>query len=280
MEIYNGDCLEEMKKIPDKSVQLILCDLPFGTVKNSTVTSWDEIIPFEPLWEQYERIIKDDGAIVLFAQQPFTAKLVLSKPELYKYNWIWKKNKYANFLNVRYQPGKLTEDICVFGKLGCSYNPKGNMKYNPQMEEGKPYTSKGKGNRGASSSVRGDLKQIPIDNKGTRYPTNILTFDKEGKSYHPTQKPVELLRYLIRTYTDKGDLVVDNTAGSFSTGIAAIMEHREFIGIEKDENYFKIGCDRIKQLCLTSQDNFIKGVYNRLKVCHQGKIELMKDMVN
>lgn len=245
MQLYNGDCLEEMKKIPDKSVQLILCDLPFGTVKNSTVTSWDEIIPFEPLWEQYERIIKDDGAIVLFAQQPFTAKLVLSKPELYKYNWIWKKNKYANFLNVRYQPGKLTEDICVFGKLGCSYNPKGNMKYNPQMVEGKPYTSKGKGNRGASSSVRGDLKQIPIDNKGTRYPTNILEFDKEGKSYHPTQKPVDLLRYLIRTYTDEGDMVVDNTMGSGSTGVAAVLEKREFIGIEKDENYFKIAEQRI-----------------------------------
>ena len=245
MQLYNGDCLEEMKKIPDKSVQLILCDLPF----NTTPCEWDRIpIDLNKLWEQYERIIKDDGAIVLFAQQPFTAKLVLSKPELYKYNWIWKKNKYANFLNVRYQPGKLTEDICVFGKLGCSYNPKGNMKYNPQMEAGEPYKSKGKGNRGASSSVRGDLKQIPIDNKGTRYPTNILTFDKEGKSFHPTQKPVELLRYLIRTYTDEGDMVLDNTMGSGSTGVAALMEHRDFIGIEKEEKYFKIAEQRINEV--------------------------------
>ena len=243
--LYNGDCLEEMKKIADKSVQLILTDLPYGTVKNSTVTSWDEIISFPELWTQFERIIKDDGAIVLFAQQPFTSKLIMSKPELYKYSWIWKKNKYANFLNVRYQPGKLTEDICVFGKMGCSYTPKGNMKYHPQMEKGEPYKSKGKGNRSASSSVRGDLKQIPIDNKGTRYPTNILSFDKEGTSLHPTQKPVDLLRYLVRTYTDEGDLVIDATMGSGSTGVAALLEKRDFVGIEKDTNYFKIAEARI-----------------------------------
>ena len=245
--LCNGDCLEEMKHIPDKSVQLILCDLPFGTVKNDSVCSWDCVIPFKPLWEQYERIIKDDGAIVLFAQQPFTAQLVMSKPELYKYNWIWKKNKYANFLNVRYQPGKLTEDICVFGKMGCSYTPKGNMKYHPQMVKGEPYKSKGKGNRGASSSVRGDLKQIPIDNKGERYPTNILEFDKEGKSFHPTQKPVELLRYLIRTYTDEGDCVLDNTMGSGSTGVAAVLEKRRFIGIEKNKDYYDIAVKRIEE---------------------------------
>ena len=243
VKLLQGDCLELMKDIPDKSIDMILCDLPYGTTKNE----WDKPISLPLLWEQYERIIKDDGAIVLFAQQPFTAQLVMSKPELYKYNWIWKKNKYANFLNVRYQPGKLTEDICVFGKMGCSYTPKGNMKYHPQMAKGEPYKSKYKGNRGASSSVRGDLKQIPIDNKGERYPTNILEFDKEGKSFHPTQKPVDLLRYLIRTYTDEEDYVLDNTMGSGSTGVAAVLEKRSFIGIEKDENYYDIAVKRIEE---------------------------------
>lgn len=244
MKIQNDDCFNVLPKIEDKSVQLVLCDIPF----NTTPCEWDrEEINLSKLWDEYSRIIKDDGAIVLFAQQPFTSKLIMSKPDLYKYSWIWKKNKYANFLNVRYQPGKLTEDICVFGKMGCSYNPKGNMKYHPQMEVGTPYKSKGKGNRRGSSSVRGDLEQIPIDNKGTRYPTNILAFDKEGKSYHPTQKPVELLRYLIRTYTNEGEMVLDNTAGSFSTGLAAIMEHREFIGIEKDEKYFTTAKYRITE---------------------------------
>lgn len=243
--LYNGDCLEELKNVPDKSVQLILTDLPYGTVKNTTACKWDDVIPMEKLWPEFERIIKDDGAIVLFSQQPFTSYLISSNLNLYKYNWIWKKNKYANFLNVRYQPGKLTEDICVFGKMGCSYTPKGNMKYNPQMAKGEPYKSKGKGNRGASSSVRGDLKQIPIDNKGERYPTNILEFSLDSEKLHPTQKPVELLRYLIRTYTDEGDTVLDATMGSGSTGVAAALENRDFYGIEKDENYFNIAKERI-----------------------------------
>ena len=246
--LYNGDCLEELKNVPDKSVQLILTDLPYGTVKNDSVCKWDEVIPMEKLWPEFERIIKDDGAIVLFSQQPFTSYLISSNPKLYKYNWIWKKNKYANFLNVRYQPGKLTEDICVFGKKGCSYTPNGNMKYNPQMIKGEPYKSKGKGNRGASSSVRGDLKQVPIDNKGERYPTNILEFslDSEKKFPHPTRKPVDLLRYLIRTYTDEGDAVLDATMGSGSTGVAALLEKRDFIGIEKDEKYFNLAKERIE----------------------------------
>jgi site-specific DNA-methyltransferase (adenine-specific) len=243
--LCNGDCLEELKSVPDKSVQLILTDLPYGTVKNTTACKWDDVIPMEKLWPEFERIIKDDGAIVLFSQQPFTSYLISSNLNLYKYNWIWKKNKYANFLNVRYQPGKLTEDICVFGKKGCSYTPNGNMKYNPQMAKGEPYKSKGKGNRGASSSVRGDLKQIPIDNKGERYPTNILEFSLDSEKLHPTQKPVELLRYLIRTYTDEGDTVLDATMGSGSTGVAAALENRDFYGIEKDENYFNIAKERI-----------------------------------
>ena len=139
--LYNGDCLEELKNVPDESVQLVLMDLPFGTVKNTTICSWDNVIPFDKLWPELKRILKPDGAIVGFAQQPFTSQLILSNLEMYKYNWIWKKTRCTNFLNQRYQPGKCTEDICVFGKKACSYSPKGNMKYNPQMTEGKPYKS-------------------------------------------------------------------------------------------------------------------------------------------
>lgn len=188
---------------------------------------------------------------MLFAQQPFTAKLVLSNLEMYKYNWIWKKNKYANFLNIKHQPGKITEDICVFGKMACSPSKKGNMKYHPQMVEGKPYKNCGNGNRGASSSVRGNLEKMPIDNKGERYPTNILEFsldtlnDFDREFAHPTRKPIDLLRHLIKTYTDEGDLVVDATCGVGSTGVAALLENRDYIGIEKDLDYFNKACQRI-----------------------------------
>lgn len=245
--IFNEDCLERLKNIPDESVQLVLMDLPFGTVKNTTVCSWDCIVPFDKLWPELERIIKPDGAIVGFAQQPFTSQLIMSNLKMYKYNWIWKKTKCTNFLNQRYQPGKCTEDICVFGKKACSYSPKGNMKYNPQMTKGKPYKSKGLGNRTASSVVRCNLKQKEIDNKGERLPTNVLEFKHDKEHFHPTQKPVDLLRYLIRTYTDEGDTVLDPTMGSGSAGVAAMLENRNFIGIEKDENYFNIAVKRIKE---------------------------------
>lgn len=243
--LYNGDCLEELKKVPDESVQLVLMDLPY----NTTPCSWDQkAIDLPKLWEQLKRILKPDGAIVGFAQQPFTSQLIMSNLEMYKYNWIWKKTRCTNFLNQRYQPGKCTEDICVFGKKACSYSPKGNMKYNPQMTEGKPYKSKGLGNRGASSVVRCNLKQKEIDNKGERLPINVLEFKHDKEHFHPTQKPVDLLRYLIRTYTDEGDTVLDPTFGSGSTGVAAILENRDFIGIEKDENYFNIATKRIEEV--------------------------------
>ena len=142
-------------------------------------------------------------------------------------------------MNVRYQPGKLTEDICVFGKMGCSYTPKGNMKYHPQMVKGEPYKSKGKGNRGASSSVRGDLKQIPIDNKGERYPTNILEFDKEAKSFHPTQKPVALYKWILSKYAKQGDIILDTHVGSASSLIACEELGFNYVGFEIDEEYYK-----------------------------------------
>lgn len=241
-EIFNEDCLQKLKEIPEESIQLVLMDLPY----NTTPCEFDkEKIPLNELWVELKRILKPEGAVVGFAQQPFTTRLIASNIEMYKYNWVWKKTRCTNFLNQRYQPGKCTEDICVFGKKACSYSPKGNMKYNPQMSAGKPYKSRGAGNRSATSVIRGDLQQKPIDNKGERLPINVLEFKHDKEHFHPTQKPVELLRYLIRTYTDEGDTVLDPTMGSGSTGVAAVLENRNFIGIEKDQNYFNIAKERI-----------------------------------
>ena len=245
MELYNDDCFNRLKDIPDESVQLVLMDLPY----NTTPCEFDkEVIPLDKLWPELKRIMKPNGAIVSFGQQPFTSKMIMSNLEMYKYNWIWKKNKCSNFLNQRYQPGKCTEDICVFGKMACSYSPKGNMKYNPQMTKGKPYKTKGMGNRNPSSVVREVLKQVPKDNKGERLPVNVLEFslDSSKDFPHPTRKPVDLLRYLIRTYTDEGDIVFDPTMGVGSSGVAALMEKRDFIGIEKDEKYFNLAKERIE----------------------------------
>lgn len=251
-DIFNDDCLEILPNIEDESVQLVLMDLPYGTVKNKTVCSWDTVIPFDELWKELKRIIKPNGAIVGFSQQPFTSQLILSNLEMYKYNWIWKKGRCSNFLNQGYQPGKMTEDICVFGKMACSYSKNGNMKYNPQMTEGKPYKTKGAGNRNASSVVRDVLKQIPKENKGERLPVNILEFKNDNASVdkefpHPTRKPVELLRYLIRTYTDENDVVLDPTMGVGSTVVASILENRNYIGIEKDVDYFNSAKQRIEK---------------------------------
>lgn len=251
IKLYHGDCLEELKKVGDKSVQLVLMDPPYGTVQNTTVTAWDSVIPFGPLWEQLWRVVKEDSAVVLFSCQPFTTRLIASDMEDFKYMWYWvkgesvEKGRAANFLNKRYQPGKIVEDICVFGKMATSYSPKGNMKYNPQLAEGKPYKVKGGKKGKASSSVRECLTTVDTENKGTRLPNNVLCFPKEPKSFHPTQKPVELLRYLIRTYTDEGDTVLDATMGSGSTGVAAVLEKRNFIGIERDDSYFSTAEKRI-----------------------------------
>lgn len=231
--------------VADKSVQLICTDLPYGT----TPLEFDkEIIPFEPLWKEYERIIKDDGAIVLFAQQPFTSKLIMSNLKLYKYNWVWIKDNATNFLNKRYQAGKITEDICVFGKGATSFC-KGNvnMKYNPQMEEGKPYriTSSLHGRRNAVS--RGELKDVETVNNGDRLPNNVLYFNRDKEKLHPTQKPLDLIRYLIRTYTDKDDLVLDSCMGSGTTAIACFAEKRNFIGYEINDEYFEIAKKRYEK---------------------------------
>lgn len=227
-----GDCLELMKNIPDKSVDMILCDLPYGT----TACKWDIVIPFESLWQQYKRIIKNNSAIVLFGSEPFSSKLRMSNLKMYKYDWIWEKEQGSNFLNCKLQPYKVHENILVFSDGKCLYNP--------QMTKGKPYIS----GKGDSGEVTGKVTKIQTRNTGTRYPRSVQKFTTEKRSsVHPTQKPVALLEYLIRTYTNPGDTVLDNCMGSGSTGVACIRTKRNFIGFEKDKNYFLISRQRLKK---------------------------------
>ena len=240
-KLMQGDCLELMKDIPDGSVDMILADLPYGT----TACKWDTIIPFEPLWEQYERIIKDNGAIVLTAAQPFTSALVMSNPKLFKYDWTWRKPRGTGHLNAKKQPLRDKEDILVFYKKQPTYNP--------QMSEGEPYTAM-KGGKNTRVSNKGDTTygkfmngaEFRNDNSGFRYPKQVIEFGVvERGTLHPTQKPVALFEYLIKTYTNEGETVLDNCMGSGTTGVACKNLNRNFIGIELDEGYFKIAKERI-----------------------------------
>ena len=230
--IKQGDCLELMKEIPDKSIDMILCDLPYGTTKNK----WDSVIPLNKLWKQYERIIKDNGAIVLFSQMPFSAELVHSNLKLFKYEWIWQKDNGTGFLNAKKMPLKIHENILVFYKKLPLYNP--------QMRTGfKPYKCK----QGRHSTNYGAYEQGHItESNGERYPIDIIKFKKDS-GLHPTQKPVELLEYLIKTYTNEGETVLDNCMGSGSTGIACINTNRSFIGYELNEEYFSIAQNRLRE---------------------------------
>lgn len=233
IELKKGDCLELMKNIPDKSIDMILCDLPYGT----TACKWDNIIPFEPLWEQYNRIIKDNSAIVLFGSEPFSSKLRMSNLKNYKYDWVWEKEQGVNFMLCKYQPYKVHENISVFTR-------KGSTKYFPQMNPGKPYTT------GLSNPIEvygGFNKREKRKNEGTRYPRSVQKFNRDKSGMHPTIKPVSLLEYLIRTYTQAGETVLDNCMGSGSTGVACINTGRNFIGIELDDHYFSIAKERIEK---------------------------------
>ena len=238
IELYNADCLEKMKDIPSGSVDMILCDLPYGT----TSCKWDTIIPFEPLWEQYNRIIKLNGCIALFGSEPFSSNLRLSNLKNYKYDWIWLKQKAGNFQLVKKQPLKVTENISVFNSK--VYNPIP-RELNESTKSRYKYKTGGdiKNLKHMSS---GKYKYNFEFGKELGYPKNILEFKQENKSFHPTQKPVALLEYLIKTYTLEGETVLDNTMGSGSTGVACKNLNRSFIGIEKDEGYFKIAKDRIE----------------------------------
>ena len=238
IDLRQGDCLELMKDIPDGSIDLILCDLPYGT----TACKWDVVIPFDKLWEQYNRIIKENGAIVLFSQMPFTAELVHSNLKLFKYEWIWQKDNGTGFLNAKKMPLKIHENILVFYKKLPIYNP--------QMRTGfKPYKCK----QGRHSTNYGSYEQGHItESNGERYPIDIIEFKKDS-GLHPTQKPVALLEYLIKTYTNEGDVVLDNCMGSGSTGVACVNTNRNFIGIELDKKYFEIAKKRIEETKRESQ---------------------------
>lgn len=245
-KIYNEDCLQGMKRIPDGSIDMILCDLPYGT----SACKWDSVIPFEALWKQYERVIKDSGAIVLFGAEPFSSALRMSNLDLYKYDWKWEKPSGANFLNFKYQPAKVHEDIMVFGKMATSYSKRGNMVYHPQMEKGDPYTQKSghQKQKYGNSTVRTPIVSVVTENSGTRYPRSIQKFNLDKDKLHPTQKPVALLEYLIKTYTDPGETVLDNCMGSGSTAVACLNTDRKFIGFELDPQYFQIAENRIKEV--------------------------------
>lgn len=242
IDLRHGDCLELMKDIPDKSIDMILCDLPYGT----TACKWDVIIPFEPLWKQYNRVIKDNGAIVLFATQPFTTLLIGSNIKCYKHSWVWHKKNAGNILVAKYQPLKTTEDIVVFSKKGKRVN------YYPIMTSGHKDRSKEKPTKKRSdlfSGIKsGEFKLGTNKNPDERYPKHLIEFSNASQKdrLHPTQKPVNLLEYLIKTYTKEGETVLDNCMGSGSTGVACINTNRNFIGIELDENYFNIAKERIE----------------------------------
>lgn len=235
--LMQGDCLELMKFIPDGSIDMILCDLPYGTTQNK----WDAVIPFEPLWEQYRRVIKPNGAIILFASQPFTSTLIVSNLRDFKYTWTWRKPKGTGHLNAKKQPMRNTEDIAVFYASQCSYSP--------QMAKGEPYKDKAGKNHDAKTSMTesyGAYTNFREVNTGFRYPTQVLEFGVvERGTVHPTQKPVALCEYLIKTYTNEGETVLDNCMGSGTTGVACKNLGRKFIGIEKDETYFKTASERI-----------------------------------
>lgn len=238
MQLYQGDCLEVMKQIPDKSVDMILCDLPYGT----TQCKWDNVIPFDELWTNYNRVIKENGAIVLFGSEPFSSYLRISNVKAYKYDWVWRKPRGTGHLNAKKQPLRDVENISVFYNKQCLYNP--------QYAKGTPYAPKcGKTAKPNKAGVYGKFMngiEYGNYNDGIRYPKQILEYGTvERGALHPTQKPVELLEYLIKTYTNEGDLVLDNCMGSGSTGVAAKNLNRDFIGIELDKNYFEIAKSRI-----------------------------------
>ena len=240
-ELYLGDCLEVMTNIPDASVDMILCDLPYGT----TACKWDTVIPFEPLWEQYRRIVRSGGAIVLTAAQPFTSALVMSAGDLFKYSLVWRKSRVSHFAQAPYRFLTEHEDILVFSDGGTSKNAKTRMTYNPQGVRSCEKICKGKGHSDHRPSAK---RQADYVQTVTGYPKSILEFASEAAKEHPTQKPVALMEYLIRTYTNDGEVVLDNCMGSGTTGVACANTGRRFIGIEREPNYFQIAQNRIQRV--------------------------------
>jgi site-specific DNA-methyltransferase (adenine-specific) len=238
-KIYLGDCLELIPKhIEDKSIDMIFCDLPYGTTQNK----WDSVIDLDKLWTGYKRVIKDNGAIVLFAAQPFTSALIMSNPKMFKYDWIWQKPKGTGHLNAKKQPMRDKEDVLVFYKKQCTYNP--------QMTEGAPYKDKAGKDHTKSTSMTGsygsytNYREV---NKGVRYPKQVQQFGfVERGTLHPTEKPLEIVEYMIKTYTNEGDLILDNTCGSGTTGRGAKNLNRDYIMMEMDKEYYEIANKRLQ----------------------------------
>jgi len=236
-KIIQGDCLKKMKLIHDGSIDMIFADLPYGTTQNK----WDSVIDLDALWKQYKRVIKENGAIVLTAAQPFTSALIMSNPKWFKYDWVWQKPKGTGHLNAKRQPMRDKEDVVLFYKKQCTYNP--------QMTDGKPYKEKSgwKGTDGYAGY--GVDKRIGNDNNGVRYPKQVQQFGVvERGTLHTTEKPIEMLRYFIRTYTNEGEIILDNTAGSGSLGEACIEENRDFVLIEKELDYYEVIKKRVGKI--------------------------------
>lgn len=259
-KVIQGDCLNVMRKLPDKSVDMVLCDLPYGTTQNK----WDSVIDLKKLWKEYYRVVKNNGAIVLTSQGVFTAKLIISNEKDFKYKIVWIKSKATNFLNAKIQPLRKHEDICVFYRRP--------PKYTPQMTEGDPYDKGYRKNQLTGSY--GDFKSNHVKSKGSRYPTDVLEYEEEaiddfvyiktaeseGTVFHPTQKPIDLGRYLVKTFTKPGDVVLDNACGSGSFLLSALLENRRFIGIEKNEDVLLHKKDEVDyvEICLSRIEEALK----------------------
>ena len=234
MQLLHGDCLELMKTIPDKSIDMVLSDIPYGT----TACKWDVVIPFEPMWEQLKRITKDNGAICLFGSEPFSSHLRLSNLKMFKYDWIYQKSPAVGFLNCKKKPLNQHEIISVFNAKNYYPQLQDKPKENIKPTNIKPRLTDSYGKFNA-----GDTRTIPIDKS---YPKSVIKFNRDRQKFHPTQKPVALMEYLIKTYSNEGETVLDFTMGSGTTGVACKNLNRKFIGIEKDDKYFEIAKQRIE----------------------------------
>ena len=257
-KIYQGDCLELMKEIDDNSVDMILCDLPYGT----TACKWDTIIPFNKLWEQYKRIIKKNGAIVLTASQPFTSALVMSNPKMFKHEWIWEKQKASNFMSFKYSPAKYHENVLIFCKEKPRFFPI-KWKIAEELRDKRKTVNNPVTNKDCHL---GSIKRVRKADDGYRYPKSILTINKSiNKNIHPTQKPVKLFEYLIKTYSNENDLVLDNCLGSGTTAVACLNLNRNFIGMELDKGYFEVAFKRIVEHKNNLKKNKIQTKLNEVK---------------
>lgn len=245
INLMHGNCLELMKNIPDQSIDMVLTDPPYGT----TACKWDVIIPFDEMWKELKRIIKPNGAILLFGSEPFSSQLRMSNLKMFKYDWIWKKTIASNFLNAKNRPKTNYELIHVFSSGTTANRSKRLMPYFPQglLPLNKIVNGRGKGGRSNDHGIERPSRKDKILQQFTNYPNQVLEFNSQSKTVHPTQKPVALLEYLIKTYTLENETVLDFTAGSFSTGVACVNLNRKFIGIEKEKKYFDIGVDRIRE---------------------------------